>query len=309
MKAKPMTQKNARKTAAVFILTALAMVGAPPAGRAEQRDSASDGVEKSVVKVFATISRPDPNRPWMKYAPAEVTGSGVVIEGKRILTNAHVVLAASQVQIQANEAGDKVAATVEFIAPGIDLAVLKLDDMAFFEAHPALPRAQTLPAIRDSVLVYGFPTGGASLSITKGIVSRIEFTPYNYTTSGLRIQIDAAINPGNSGGPVVAGGAMVGIAFSILGGANNIGYIIPCEEVELFLQDIADGTYDGKPAMYEELQSLENPAMRAFLKLERGLEGIIVHKPAEKDPSYPVRQWDVITKIGDARVDDEGMVR
>ena len=50
---------------------------------------------------------PDPFKPWTKQAPSEVTASGVVIEGKRILTNAHVVLYASQVQVQANAAGDK----------------------------------------------------------------------------------------------------------------------------------------------------------------------------------------------------------
>jgi S1-C subfamily serine protease len=71
---------------------------------------------------------PDPFKPWTKQAPSEATASGVVIEGKRILTNAHVVLYASQVQIQANAAGDKLPATVVAIAPGIDLAVLQLDD-------------------------------------------------------------------------------------------------------------------------------------------------------------------------------------
>ena len=51
------------------------------------------------------------------------------------------------------------------------------------------------------MLAYGFPTGGTSLSITKGIVSRIEFVAYNYPVSGLRIQIDAAINPATAGDP------------------------------------------------------------------------------------------------------------
>ena len=69
-------------------------------------------VENSVVKIFATVRYPDPYEPWTKSSPEEVTGSGVVIEGKRILTNAHVVNYASQVQIQANQAGDKISATV-----------------------------------------------------------------------------------------------------------------------------------------------------------------------------------------------------
>ena len=272
-------------------------------------EASTDPVANSVVKVFSTARYPDVYKPWTKQAPIEVTGSGVVIEGKRILTCAHVVLYASQVQIQANQAGDKISATVEFIAPGIDLAVLKPDDETFFDSHPALPRAKLLPDVKEAVMVYGYPEGGTSLSITKGIVSRIEFTSYNFPVSGLRIQIDAAVNPGNSGGPAVAGDKMIGLAFSHLNQAENIGYIIPCEEIELFLQDIADGHYDGKPAMFDELQTLENTALRPFLKLDKSVEGMIVHQPDNDDPAYPLKEWDVITQIGDTQVDDQGMVK
>ena len=266
-------------------------------------------IEDSVVKVFATMRYPDPFKPWTKQAPAEVTASGVVIDGNRILTNAHVVLYATQVQIQANAAGDKLPATVEAVAPGIDLAILKLDDAGFFGTHPAIKRASDLPRIKDAVLAYGFPTGGSSLSITKGIVSRIEFVPYNFPVSGLRIQVDAAINPGNSGGPAIAGDKMIGLAFSKLGGdAQNIGYIIPNEEVDLFLKDIADGRYDGKPAMYDDLQTLENPVLRDYLKLDKSVEGMVVHHPYKSDASYPLREWDVITRIGDTPIDNQGMV-
>jgi S1-C subfamily serine protease len=269
----------------------------------------NDAVENSVVKVFSTVRYPDYFRPWTKESPTEISGTGVVIEGKRILSNAHVVHYASQVQVQANQAGDKIGATVVAIDGGIDLAVLKLDDETFFETHAPLERAKMLPEIKDAVMVYGYPTGGSSLSITKGIVSRIEFAPYNFPVSGLRIQIDAAINPGNSGGPAVVGEKMIGLAFSHLQNAENIGYIIPCEEIELFLQGVATGSHEGKPAMFEECQTLESPALRAFLKLDKSVNGIVVHRPSNPDPAYPLKEWDVITKIGDTPVDDEGMIK
>jgi S1-C subfamily serine protease len=283
------------------------VVAAKPAS--EPSRAISQDAENAVVKVFATLRRPDLIRPWTKQPPAEVTGSGVVIEGHRILTNAHVVTYASQVEVQGNQAGDKVFARVVAIASGIDLAVLQLDDKSFFDSRPPLPRASVLPQIKDPVLAYGFPTGGTSLSITKGIVSRIEFVPYNFPVAGLRIQIDAAINPGNSGGPAVAGDKMIGLAFSTLNNAQNIGYIIPNEEIELFLKDIADGHYDGKPAMFDELQTLENPALRAFLKADPSVQGMIVHRPFDADGAYPLREWDIITRIADAAIDDEGMIK
>jgi S1-C subfamily serine protease len=300
-----MTPMN-RFAARAFL--ALLVLSAHPVRPVRAEAAAPAVLENSVVKIYSTLRHPDPLKPWSKQAPQDAWASGVVIEGHRILTNAHVVLYASQVQVQANGSGDKLPATVVAVAPGIDLAVLKLEDESFFKSHRPLARADKLPQIKDSVLAYGFPVGGTSLSITKGIVSRIEFVPYSLSVSGLRIQIDAAINPGNSGGPAIVGDRMIGLAFSGLTGAQNIGYIIPNEEVELFLKDIADGHYDGKPAMYDELQTLENPALRGFLKLDKSVEGMVVHKPFKADPAYPLKEWDVITHIGTTPIDNQGQV-
>ena len=61
-------------------------------------------VEVSVVKIFSTSRYPDLNKPWMKQAPSESSGSGVVIEGKRILTNSHVVRYAGRIEVQESAA-------------------------------------------------------------------------------------------------------------------------------------------------------------------------------------------------------------
>lgn len=293
-----------RQLNAILLLVVLSLV--TWRGAAE---TATNTIENSVVKVFSSVRYPDPYQPWTKRAPYQVTGSGVVIRGKRILSNAHVVLYASQVQVQANQSGDKVSASIEAIAPGIDLAVLKLDDESFFDGHQPLQFSNKLPDIKDAVLAYGYPEGGNSLSITKGIVSRIEFTEYNAPVSGLRIQIDAAINPGNSGGPAVVGDRMIGLAFSHLREAQNIGYIIPVEEIELFLADIADGHYDGKPAMYDQCQTLENASLRSFLQAAKSVQGVVVHKPDATGEDCPLKQWDIITHIGETPIDDQGMVK
>src|SRR5215472_17317652 len=140
-----------------LILPAALPAGASAAtpAAAEPPTAISRQAENAVVKVFATMRRPDLVRPWTKEAQVEVSGSGVVIEGNRILTNAHVVAYASQVQVQANQAGDKIPATVVAAAPGIDLAILKLDDESFFKNRPPLPRTSALPQIKDPVLAYG----------------------------------------------------------------------------------------------------------------------------------------------------------
>ena len=285
---------------------AQAPAAAPAPAPAQTQENA---IRDSVVKISVTMRAPDVMRPWTKQSPREASGTGIVIAGKRILTNAHVATYASQIFVESQESSDKIVATVVAISPGIDLALLKLEDESFFDKRPPLPLGHDLPSVKDTVLVYGYPTGGSSLSVTKGIVSRIEFAPYGDQTQGLRIQVDAAINPGNSGGPAIIDGKVVGVIFSKLTQADNIGYIIPTEEVDLFLGDVKDGRYDGKPALFDQLQTLENDVLRPFLKLDKKVAGILVHEPESGPKANPLKEWDLITRIGDHEVDNTGMAK
>ena len=269
---------------------------------------AQDQIRDLVVKIHAIHHTPDLLRPWTKNSPQQVKGSGVVIDGKRILTNAHVVKYASQIYVQPNQSANYIPARVEAMTPGMDLAVLKLDDESFFDKRGSLPLANELPRVKDAINVYGYPTGGTELSVTQGIVSRIEYTDYYYQATGLRIQVDAALNFGNSGGPAVSDGKLVGLVFSLIQNAQNIGYLIPVEEIQLFLNDVADGVYDGKPQMFDLVQTVENEALRRRLGLPKGINGVMIAQPYLDDPSYPLHEWDVITQIGDLPVDSDGKV-
>jgi S1-C subfamily serine protease len=288
----------------VVMFGGAAVVAATAVARAED-DAAIRG---AVVKIFTSSRRPDLLRPWTKQPPGDATATGVVIEGNRILTNAHVVLYANQVQIQPYQTSEKTNARVLAVAPGIDLALITVDEPGFFEAHKPVELAKALPNAQDTVAVYGYPTGGSEQAITKGIVSRIEFAPYQLRVAGLRIQVDAAINPGNSGGPALVDGKVIGLAFSRLNRADNIGYIIPSEEISLFLDDVADGQYDGKPTLLGAYSTLENDALRASLKLDRETTGVIV-----SDVGIPtdtaLEVGDIITKIGETAIDNTGQVR
>jgi S1-C subfamily serine protease len=269
-----------------------------------------DQVRNSVVKIYSTRRDPDFVRPWSKASAREISGSGVIVEGKRILTNAHVVTYAYQILVQGNESTEKVHARVVAIAPETDLALLKLDDESLFRTRAPLPLSESIPTVKDHVSVYGFPIGGAQLAVTEGIVSRIEFTQFYYFGSGLRIQIDAALNPGNSGGPAISNGKIVGLVFSKMVQAENIGYLVAGEEIAAFLKGIAAGPYQGKPALYDYFQTTENDALRGRLKLAGDVGGVMVSEVHRADPSsYPLRKWDVVTHIGPHALDREGNVR
>jgi S1-C subfamily serine protease len=269
---------------------------------------AQDRIRDLVVRIYAVHNSPDVLRPWTRNSPQQVKGSGVVIDGKRILTNAHVVRYASQIYVQPNQSAQHIPARVVAMTPAMDLAVLKLEDESFFDKRGAMAFADELPRVKDAISVYGYPTGGSELSVTQGIVSRIEFTEYYFQASGLRIQVDAPLNFGNSGGPAVADGKLIGLVFSLIQNAQNIGYLIPVEEIKLFLDDIVDGVYDGKPQLNDLIQTVENDALRQRLKLSSGTTGVMVSQPYRNNPEYPLKEWDVITKIGDTAIDSDGKV-
>ncbi|MBN1908417.1 MAG: trypsin-like peptidase domain-containing protein [Pirellulales bacterium] len=277
---------------------------------ADSRAWAKDVAYDVVVKISVKKRYPDPYRPWTKSDPTEVVGSGVIVEGNRILTNAHIAGYASQIFVQPNLSTKKYLATAQVVVPGLDLALITVDNKDFFKGRKPLPLDKTIPKVRDKVTVYGYPIGGDQLSTTQGIISRIEYCEFTQFTTALRIQVDAALNPGNSGGPAVVDGKIVGLSFSGLQTADNIGYLIAADEIAQFLDDVADGKYDGKPQLDGEvLAPAENEALRDKLGMTEEDGGLVVWEPSlgQSIPS-PLKPWDVITHVGDHRVDQHGLV-
>jgi S1-C subfamily serine protease len=270
--------------------------------------ASEDEIRPSVVKIFASQSPPNMFMPWKITSPTESTASGVVIEGGRILTNAHAVKYAQQVYVKPNQTADKLDATVEYIAPDCDLATLKVDDPSAIKDLKPVPLADCLPELKAKVNVLGFPTGGDTLSVTEGVVSRIEYVAYYYETGALRIQVDAAVNPGNSGGPAIIDGKLTGVVFSKLKEGENIGYLIPAEVIRHFLDDWKDGKYDGFPKLCLQLNTLENPDLRAYLKLDRQVQGALIQGTTRPELKDIIKPWDVILEMDGIALDNTGMV-
>lgn len=163
------------------------------------------------------------------------------------------------------------------------------------------------------MIVVGYPLGGDTISVTKGVVSRIEVTSYAHGASDLLgIQIDAAINPGNSGGPAFNDrGECIGVAFQVYRSeeAENIGYVIPTTVVSHFLNDYErNGKYTGFPSLGVLLQKLENPALRTYLKVPSN-EGVLVRRVEPTSPAHGVlREGDVIVSFDGVQVGCEGTV-
>jgi S1-C subfamily serine protease len=245
-------------------------------------------------------------------SPSRGSGTGFVVEGERIITNAHVVSDAIYIEIQRIGDDRKYLAEVEFAAHDCDIAILKLPKgTEFFETMVPLELGG-LPEIDSSVTTYGFPLGGSHLSVTRGVVSRIQMWSYSHSSGDahLVIQTDAAINPGNSGGPVMQDGKVVGVAFQGLTQADNIGYLIPCSVVEHVLKDIEDGRLDGFGELgFSYRMDLQNPVQKKLLQIPEDESGVLITKVFPRMPAYGLlKPRDVLTELGEYSIRNDGIV-
>ncbi len=266
--------------------------------------------ERSVIQIITFAQQPVWDAPWRFDAVRRMGGSGFVIKGKRIMTNAHVVSWGRQVIVRRYQDPRPYVAEIEYVGHDCDLAVLTVQDPSFFEKLEPLELGD-LPKVRSAVVTYGYPAGGEEISYTRGVVSRIEMEPYSHIGNRrlLTVQTDAAINPGNSGGPVIQDDRVVGVAFQGIPGLENAGFFIPKPVIEHFLKDIQDGHYDGFPQAGLRVVALQNPAYRAMLKLpdnNRGarIDGIFSIPSTEK----LLKADDVLLQAGDYPVAEDGTI-
>ena len=265
-------------------------------------------VRNSVVKVYVVKSEPDYFNPWNSYFPGRSTGSGFVIEGRRILTNAHVVADQTFVQVRLNGRDEKHVARVLFVSHEADLALLTVKTASVFEGITPL-RLRELPALGQDVVIYGFPGGEEALSAMRGTVTAIEEQTYVHSDTALQtVKLNGAIRKGNSGAPAMVDGQVVGVAMqSQMNG--DLGHIVPMPIVRQFLTDVEDGRFEGIPSLGIRWQPLKNHGLRKMCGLEANQSGVLV---ASVVPGMPadgqLRERDVVLTMNDRPLDDDGTI-
>lgn len=281
----------------------------PEAEAGAELDESEDQIAKSVVKIYATAETYSNYTPWNSNTESRI-GTGFVIEGDRILTNAHVVADHTFIELQRDGKPDRYEARLVAVSHEADLAILAVKDESFFDSGAFIPLGD-LPKVHQEINVYGFPTGGDSLSVTKGIISRIEYLEYAHSALSFQsIQIDAAINPGNSGGPALADGKAVGVAMQVAAnGEENIGYMIPTSVIKHFLEDMEDQSYDGFPEFSAITEKLINPALRKKHNLSKEQTGVMVTRVCANTSLEKVLETgDIITHIDGQQIENNGTI-
>jgi S1-C subfamily serine protease len=239
------------------------------------------------------------------------TGTGFLVGKRRIMTNAHVVSDARFLEVEKDGDAKRYRARVTFVGHDCDLASLTVDEPGFFDGMARIGFARELPDLNKEVVVIGYPMGGHRVSVTRGVVSRIDYSLYSHSglDHHLVLQVDAAINPGNSGGPILYGGRVVAVAFQGYGRGENLGYGIPLPVIRHFIDDIEDGEYNGYPELGVSAMNARNPALRRSLQMPLDESGTVV---SYVDPFGSAKGLlfprDVLLSINGVPIADNGAV-
>lgn len=293
--------------------TAVAPLPPPAEAAAPLSATLKPALWKSIVRIEASFLFPDYRTPWLSGRPSSGSGTGWLIGKNQFITNAHVVSNSTKLVIRLMDDPQPYEARIKFIAHDCDLAIIEAENPKPFENLEALV-LDGIPQLNTEVIAVGYPIGGERVSVTRGVVSRIDFQSYSHSgiDQHLAIQVDAAINPGNSGGPVLQNGKVVGVAFQGYSGsvAQNVGYIIPVPVIQRFLDDVKDGQYDHYMDIAVGDFPIENPAQLKALSLEDNGIGVFVSNVESAGAAGGVlRVGDVILSIDGQDVYNNGYIK
>lgn len=273
----------------------------------------TSGEWDGIVNIDVSVLFPDYREPWNAGQPSGGSGTGFLIGKNRFLTNAHVVSNATKIVIRTTNDPRPHPARIVHVAHDCDLAIIEAEDGSPFEKTRQLSFGG-IPKLNTEVIAVGYPIGGDRISVTRGVVSRIDFRTFSHSgvDQHLAIQVDAAINPGNSGGPVLQAGKVVGVAFQGYSGsvAQNVGYIIPVPVIQRFLKDVEDGKYDHYVDLAVTDFPVENMAQRKALQLSDDGVGVMI---ADAEPAGSaggtLQRGDVLLAMDGNPVLNNGLIR
>jgi len=268
-------------------------------------------VKDTVVQIYANTTEFNWIQPFKTPDQGSVAGSGFFINKEGFLvTNYHVVAQASNVEVTIPSLGqERFDVEIVGVAPERDVALLKLNKEAIARVTQRLGQIPFLNlgnsdfVLRSQeVLALGYPLAQTRLKSTQGIVSgRERLGSFGY------IQITAPLNPGISGGPSVnVDGEVIGINTCGFQDAQNVGYIVPINEVKSALKDLFKikllrkpmlGCFFG-PTTIDMVQYLGNPLPGGWY-IAKVFEGSLLSRVG-------IKAGDMLYKINGIGVDIYG---
>ncbi len=293
----------------VLLAAALAPAAlAPAAVAAAPAEGASpvagNPLESSVVSLSITYQGYIEDRPWAKENPAARESNAVVVEGPLLLTTARYLLDATFIQATKRGRADRFPARIVHMDPEIDLAVVAVDDPAFF--------ADLVPARLADVV----PTSGTVLSarwrnrqfeVSNSRVSRVEVTESTFgMLAHLKLWVRSDLAGGGWSEPIFdAAGRLLALT---CGQDEQQASAVPVEILRAYLDDARSGRpYRGFAGFGVAWQINRDAALARHLGLAGPVRGIVVRAvPWGSTGCGVLRPQDLLLAVDGHAVDAEG---
>lgn len=170
-------------------------------------------------------------------------GTGIIMsKDGYIITNAHIIDDAKEIQIVLNDNKTIYDATIMGADTMSDIAVLKVDAT---HLQPAVFGDSEQVIVGESVVTIGNPYSvDYAQTVTNGIISGIRYNVYDGKTSSNLLQTNAQLNPGNSGGPLInMYGQVIGINSSKIMSSGDstyegLGFAIPMTDAKEIVDEL-----------------------------------------------------------------------
>ena len=279
-------------------------VAAPPSAPATRAPSAANGhLRAGIVSVRVTGQEWNWRAPWEKQAPWTRTVTGLVVPGRRILVAStafgnHLLVEAQKLGSEA-----RTVARVELVDQEGPLALVSVDDPAFWEGLEALPLAERAPS-EGPVTILRWQRSGL-LDSYPGTVQQVRSGRHGLSqTSLLTLEITSSAEGLGESEVAVANGRVAGL---VTGRSGDAYAALAAPVLTQFLEGAAKGDWRGFARAGIAWQELTNPALREWLGLRTGETGIrLTHVAPNGSAGSVLKPGDVVLEIGGAKVDPTG---
>jgi S1-C subfamily serine protease len=293
--------------AAMLLLLISSCAGLPTMLLATKSEQTITSPGQSVVRVTVTRQRYNFHRPWQQRTPSTIIGIGAVIAGSRVLVTADAVANHRYIELEEIDGSKKSVAELVAVDYEANLALLRPIDAEFIAN--ARPLKLVTNAVQGDVLAVWQVKPNGTVTPATGSITSIELArfPYNNYFLAYRLNGSLQYRLHHFTLPVIKDGKLAGLLMQYNAKEQTID-VIAAPVVDHFLEDAADGTYQGFPLPGVNMVSAEDPQLRRYVGISKTSGGVFVDRVLTGSAAdrAGVQQGDIITKIAGFDIDSRG---